>query len=407
MDAKRTLGWAAILCVMLPVGGCMYDFYHRPAVQQEPQKPSEPPEPPQVVQADADQTPGERSDDVDRTVLTYIERVDEAVRLARRQDDRWSFNPGDLRTAADTEPAPSTQPVEPPPIQVIPESQEQPSTAPAESDPASQPTALEPPQLGSVAVRAAPDIRTAPSTRQPPGINTPAVARAAPATLKDFLDQYPAVGEGTFREQIELRMLWAIAGEYQRAREPLSLVTAEQQELAAGFIDAWIAIHEAHMGDLASAATVAAEELADLQESLRKLSDLSLPVLEICSAVRGFGQYDAIDPPRFLAGVASEFVLYCEVRDFVSERRSDDFYYTTFDMTTTLLNRAGDTIWQEKDPDIVDRCRNRRHDCFIPRLVRLPTSLSPGRYVAKVTIVDKLGAKVAENSVPFEVVVRP
>ena len=159
------------------------------------------------------------------------------------------------------------------------------------------------------------------------------------------------------------------------------------------------------MGDLAGAAKAAAAQLTELQESLRRLSDLNMPVLTICSAVRGYGQYEVVEPARFLAGGA-EFVLYCEVRDFTSELR-DNYYYTTFDMTTAILNRTGDTVFEIKDPDITDRCRNRRQDCFIPRLIRLPASLSPGQYVAKVTVVDKLGQKVAENRATFQLVARP
>ena len=142
------------------------------------------------------------------------------------------------------------------------------------------------------------------------------------------------------------------------------------------------------------------------QRLRERLSDLSLPVLKICSAVRSYGQYDALDPPRLLAGTAAEFVLYCEVSDFVSELR-DGLYTTTFDMTTAILNRSGDAVLEIKDADIVDRCRNRRHDCFIPRLVRLPATLSPGQYVAKVTVVDKLGQKLAENRALFQLVARP
>ena len=76
-------------------------------------------------------------------------------------------------------------------------------------------------------------------------------------------------------------------------------------------------------------------------------------------------------------------------------------------MTTTILNRTGDAVLEIKDPEIVDRCRNRRHDCFIPRLVRLPATLPPGQYVAKVTVVDKLGQKLAENRATFHLAARP
>ena len=161
------------------------------------------------------------------------------------------------------------------------------------------------------------------------------------------------------------------------------------------------------MGAEAEAATTAARQLAEAQQALLKISDLHIPVIHLCSAVRNFGQYDVIDPPGFPAGRPSEFVVYCEVSNFVSEQRDDGHFHTLFDLTTTILNDAGDVLWEKQDTGLVDRCRNRRHDCFIPRLVQLPASLSPGQYVAKVTIADKLGHKVAQNQTEFELRARP
>ena len=42
--------------------------------------------------------------------------------------------------------------------------------------------------------------------------------------------------------------------------------------------------------------------------------------------------------------------------------------------------------------------------CPTYALVRLPATLAPGDYVAKVTLVDKLGGKVAENRATFRIV---
>ena len=77
-----------------------------------------------------------------------------------------------------------------------------------------------------------------------------------------------------------------------------------------------------------------------------------------------------------------------------------------FSMRTTILNRAGDVVLELADDHVPDVCRTRRQDCFIPRLVRLPATLSPGQYVVKVTIVDKIGEKVAEKRATFRIVAR-
>ena len=197
-------------------------------------------------------------------------------------------------------------------------------------------------------------------------------------------------------------MLLVIAGEYDKAREPLSSVSDEQQQIAARMIESLIAIREeAHGGNPPAAANRVLAEWERLAAALQPLSELQIPTFALCQEVVGFGQYRLIDPPLFRAGVPSEFVAYCEVRNFVSELRDDGMYHTRFDMRTRVFNSSGDTVLDIRDNDIVDTCRQQRRDCFIPRLVRLPPTLSPGEYVAKVTLVDKLGEKVAESRATF------
>jgi len=236
-----------------------------------------------------------------------------------------------------------------------------------------------------------------------PAMNTPTAASGAPPALREMLARLPPPTPGSFREQLDRRVLAVIAGDYGAARQPLELVTAQQQELATRFVEALIVLREFHAGDEASAATAAADVLRELLAALQTVSDLSMPALKICRAVRGFGQYDPIEPPRFRAGQQNEFVLYCELRDFTSQRQDDGQFLTRFDLTTTIMDSGGGTVLEICDRELSDLCANRRHDCFIPRLVRLPPTMAPGRYVAKVTAVDKLGQKVAENRASFEI----
>ncbi len=407
MDATRARWvWAVLIAIS---AGCAMD-YQVPAARQELQAPPEPQEPPQVVDTPTIRETKEADDaEVKSTVLGWIERIDQAERSPR--------NP--VRPAADVNvvhreepPAPTSEPA-PPSSASAPdgEPESQPSRPPEASPPSRQP-ATEPPRIKAVSVRAAEASEPPPSPSSvreavAPRVNAAAEAANAPASLRELIERLPPASEGSFRAQLDRRMLWVVAGDYERARSPLELVTAEQQELAARFIEAWIVIRNWHLGDQATAAAAATRELDALQVALRRVSDLSVPVVRMCRSVRGFGQYDAIEPPRFLAGVVNEFVLYCELRDFVSERGDDGLYTTKFDLTTTILDRSGQTVLEIKDTDIVDRCANRRQDCFIPRLVRLPASLSPGSYVVKATVIDKLGQKVAENRAAFELAAAP
>lgn len=359
-----------------------------PATHQDTQQPADQVEQPQVVSR-ADVTDGgQPGDDLTKSILSWVNRL-EGTELHEKTRGA-QFAPGS---------APTTQVSDAEPVPVSGE----PATLQPATRPAEQPAATTPPALAEVVARPAQDTPRVALEPAAPQVNAPAYARNTPTSLREFLEQSLPAEENSFREQLDRRMLWVMAGDYDRARAPLNLVTAEQQELATRFVEAWIAIRDWHMGDPSRAASAAARELDELRQALQRLSDLSVPAVKICSAVRSFGQYDALEPPRLPASTAAEFVLYCEVRDFVSELR-DEMYTSTFDMTTAILNRAGDTVLEIKDTNIVDRCRNRRHDCFIPRLVRLPATLPPGQYVAKVTLVDKLGQKVAESRATFQLV---
>ncbi len=428
MDADRRFAAAWALALLLTATtGCLTDPYLGP--QSQPTRREEP-DPAQrqveVVHTPASQPAGEPADPIEADVSRYIARVENARTLRpppvptlaadALAEPLWVLSgspPSETAQAAVQPPptVPADRPVSAAPPAAAQEASSNMAPAP---DPTSDPSPAPPPP----APPPAPTLTTLTARSEPPGglppsresdapaVNAPAAARVGLTSLREYLERSPQPDDAPFRDQLDRRVLWAIAGDYEQARAPLRLVTAEQQQLAARFVETWIALREAHEGDLAAAATAARGPLAELEESLRRLADLSIPAVKICSVVRGFGQYDEITPPRLPAGGA-EFVLYCEIRDFVSELRGDGLYLTTFDLTTTIFNRAGDTVLELRDTDIVDRSRNRRQDCFIPRLVRLPASLPPGRYVAKVTVADKLGKKVAESRVAFELTARP
>lgn len=422
MEAMRTPRrvWVWLL---VPLVGCVAPTAP-PAAHQERAEPAREKlaEPPQVVETpEAGQAQLTGESDVESGVLEYIARVDDAQARAQRRAAWQPYAPGPAREVADAGPAvvvppqaeadvPVAGPVVPGGHAVPPgagPSSESPA-GPAPLAAASRPAADGPPVPGSVVVRAATDVHARLPAAEAPGVNQAAEARGTvPTSLREFLAQVVPAEDASFREQLDLRVLRLVAGDYAGAREPLALVTPEQQELAGRFVEALIVLREAQTGDPAAAAAAAARALAEAQEAVGRLGDLSVPALRICSAVRSFGQYDEMPAPRFVAGRVAEFVLYCEVAGFASELRDDGYYHTVFDLTTTILSRAGDTVLELHDPGLVDRCRNRRRDCFIPRLVRLPATLSPGQYVAKVTVADKLAGKVAESRVAFEVVARP
>jgi len=413
MEAKTLLS-RLLAGLLIALGGCDLT-YTKPAARPERPVPSPPKNPPEVVQTEprtAAPSPDQEADTVATAVQGYIQRVDDVARRTRRGVEPTP--PGKLAVAQERVPIPPGEDAQHLPGTLHGDSEPQraqpsdPSLATQPAGPASAPAT--PPTLDSVTVRAAAldPIVTPGAAAAVPGVNAAISTPHAPLNLSQFLAQWPDDAEDTsFARQLDRRVLHVVAGDYDRARQPLTLVSKEQQELAQGFIESLIAVREAHDGDPSAAANRVLQQLEPLRESLATLGDLRIPRLAICQEVVGFGQYRPIEPVQFRAGGASEFVAYCEVQGFLSEKQDDGTYCTRFEMRTRVLNAAGDPVIDLHDAEIVDRCRQRRNDCFIPRLVRLPPALPAGEYVVKVTLVDKLGGKVAENRAVLRLVAGP
>lgn len=266
-----------------------------------------------------------------------------------------------------------------------------------------------PPALGAISVRPGKREPAAQPVRKSDAkiaLNDPECTSVGGENLKELLDDALAQpGDVSFREQLDRKMLLVMKGESEKAREPFVLASPAQQEMGGRLLEALIAIREGHGGDPGGEAADVLTQVNQLRESLLKVSDLSLPTFAICRAVRGFGQYEPIEPPRFIAGRDNEFVAYCEIRDFVSEPR-DDAFVSNFAMKIAILDRTDDEVHAINADDIVDRCRTRRSDCFLSPLVRLPASLAAGEYLARITIHDKIGKKVAEKLARFRLVAK-
>lgn len=413
MDATKLPASIGIALLLLALAGCEGMKFGPTARPTDNDTPQQPTDEPIVVQADENDAKA-KPDDLQLTVAEFIEHIANASAAAERDDAPPSEPEPDDTIPDDPEPKTeqfaTSQPAdntanESPNIVVTPE---EPSAAGTESAPPA--TLPKPPVLAGVTVRGDDDAEVSQADpNAPPQVNVGAVAAHAPQTLADFLRNWPQPDDDApFRRQLDRRVLAAIAGDYETARQPLEGVSNEQQALALRLVESLIVVREeAHGGAPAEAAERILAELDALRSTLQPLTDLRVPTVAVCSEVTGFGQYREIQPAVFPAGVVTDFVVYCEVRDFESQKTEDNQFRTVFDLRTRLINRAGDVILDLSDENIVDQCRQKRHDCFIPRLVRLPASLAPGEYVVKVTVSDKLGEKVAENRATIRIAAWP
>ena len=69
----------------------------------------------------------------------------------------------------------------------------------------------------------------------------------------------------------------------------------------------------------------------------------------------------------------------------------------------TLYTDTGMMAWTGGTNQLTDECRNRRHDFFCTNIIRLPSNLTVGRYMLKVSIEDQNAGRVAETTVPLSI----
>jgi hypothetical protein len=145
--------------------------------------------------------------------------------------------------------------------------------------------------------------------------------------------------------------------------------------------------------------------LLELSDRLRSQGELSIPVAALCSDVKLFGVYEPLEPARFTAGGKdNKAILYFEVANFSSQLNAEKKYETRLKQEAVLYAEAGLAVWRDKVDTVVDKSRNRRHDFFIADIVKLPETLPMGRYLLKVTVTDLHVNRVAEATVPVEIV---
>jgi hypothetical protein len=146
--------------------------------------------------------------------------------------------------------------------------------------------------------------------------------------------------------------------------------------------------------------------VVEMADRMRAQANLSIPTASLCTAVQQFGVYTPVESPRFIAGAENQVILYCEVANFASHLNTKGMWETKLTYETSLYtdNEAGLPVWQGKPTPITDECRRRRHDFFLADKIKLPANLPIGGYLMKVTIVDQHASRIAEATVPLQLV---
>jgi hypothetical protein len=187
----------------------------------------------------------------------------------------------------------------------------------------------------------------------------------------------------------------------------LAPLNAEDRELLSAVLDAMSNFKNAVRADNNLLLSRKVRPFLELSDRLRNQAELVIPTIELCTRVNGFGVYDPIKPARFPAGKEARVILYCEVENFASQMNADKQWETRLSQDVVLYTEQnGLEVWRDKtaNKQVVDQSRNRRHDFFLAKVIELPANLTIGRYLLKVSVVDDQVKRVAENTIPIEIV---
>lgn len=185
----------------------------------------------------------------------------------------------------------------------------------------------------------------------------------------------------------------------------LSGLAPEDREMVSAIFDALSNFRSQIRADNNMLFSKKIHPLVELADRLRSQAELSVPTVALCTGVTAFGVYEPLEPARFVAGTRQEVIVYCEVENFLSQPNDKNLYETRLTQSIVLYTESsGLPVWTAPKDTILDRARRRRHDFFLDKKIFLPSTLTIGRYLLKVTIEDQQAHHIAENTVPVEIV---
>ena len=396
--------WALIVTLMLPWGFCgCAGFKALPVLRQSVQAP------PTVEQRNQVELPPSNpnttvtavQDFLERTRAYDLEKVQTTPKTVSAEDAIFKPAPP-IRSEPRAVPLPlHRSPVPAGDTHLVPNREE--TLAPAPSPIVTR--AL--PVIESVSIRAAeqPDDAEA-TTEKLKTANQPldmAVA-ATPRLADELIDQLETrAGESAdFITEWNLRVTQLALNRADDARRVSPSLPAYQRSVLSAFLELAVAVRSSVL-DPWLGEHDPLERMEQLRSLLMDRTDPSVRSIALCTKVVTYGVYDEMTADRFVAGRSVPTIIYSEIDNLQSELSEDMRFVTRLRTRIELLTVDGQSAWHHEEPEIVDRCRQRRRDFFIAQRVTLPPTLPAGDYVLKVFAEDKLSGRAGEATYPLSI----
>jgi hypothetical protein len=201
--------------------------------------------------------------------------------------------------------------------------------------------------------------------------------------------------------QAELRMLYLLAGEREKALLPIAGVPPATEEFWSKQLyglDTWL--DGRGRPDAASRAAEAKRILGEALARLGETAPLEVRNLAFCSKIQSYGCVQRFKEYQFTPG--QEVLLYAEIENFTSEATAKG-WHTSLRSSYQIYDGRGQAVAEHDFGSTEEYCENTRRDFFMPYRLRLPTRIYPGKYSLKLTVEDVQSKKVGQSSIEFTI----
>jgi len=202
--------------------------------------------------------------------------------------------------------------------------------------------------------------------------------------------------------QLDYQLAQLLRGEQVPQMKSMANLPSEDREVVTALLDGLSNFRSNARNEGNQMLSQKIRPLVEMADRLRAQADLTLPNAVLCTKVDGFGVYDPMTP-RFIAGKEHRAIVYCEVENFASQMNDKKQWETKLANEVILYTETGMVAMADKSKSIVDLSRNRRHDFFIVKMVKLPATLMMGRYFLKISVTDQQSNRVAETTIPVQI----
>jgi hypothetical protein len=226
------------------------------------------------------------------------------------------------------------------------------------------------------------------------------LVRRAIAELEHRVSPSPTT-TAEVHQHVSLRMLRLLAGDTEKALQPIPNISATEQDYWSRQLFALATYLDHHsQPDDKRRAAAAVIQLDEAVSNLRELGSLSLRNLTFCKSVYGYGAIEPYEKDTFTPG--QHVLAYVEVENYHSAS-SEKGFCTSLGASYEVLDEHDKRVMSGDFPDVNDCCRSRRRDFHIQLGLTLPDDIAAGRYQLQLVVKDRQSDKIGNAKASFEV----